>query len=285
MVTDLLPIEQHFHGAFGVNFSSCDIDDVLHVAKEIKKRGVGGIFPTLVTDSIENVCHQIKIIKQAAKLQTPDMAKIYGVHLEGIFINPVKKGIHDEKLFLEPTVENFKLIEDDFLKIVTLAPELVKDNLIKYLTNKGIKVQAGHCIGGDLKGCSGVTHLFNAMSGITHRVESTALAALIDDDIYVEVIADGVHISDDALKLVFKTKPIDKIILVSDCLSCTGGNPCEFEFAGQKIIYDGKKATSKDGTLAGSTTLLPDIIKRLKMIGLYDDQLIKNTYEYHDIKI
>ena len=285
MTVDLLPIEQHFHGAFGVNFSNCKTEDVLYVAKKMKENGIGGIFPTLVTDTVENIKKQTEVIKQAAAKQTDDMAKIYGIHLEGIFINPLKKGIHDEKLFLEPSIENYKLVEDDFIKIVTLAPELAAKGLVDYLNSKGIKVQAGHCTGGNLTGCTGVTHLFNAMSGITHRGESTALSALTNDDIYVEIIADGVHVSDEALKLVFKSKPINKILLVSDCLSCAGTAPCEFEFAGEKIYYDGKKATSKDGTLAGSSTLLTDIIKRLKSIGLYDEQLIKNTYEYHKIEI
>ena len=285
MTVDLLPIEQHFHGAFGVNFSNCKTEDVLYVAKKMKESGIGGIFPTLVTDTVENIKKQTEVIKQAAAKQTDDMAKIYGIHLEGIFINPLKKGIHDEKLFLEPSIENYKLVEDDFIKIVTLAPELAAKGLIDYLNSKGIKVQAGHCTGGNLTGCTGVTHLFNAMSGITHRGESTALSALTNDDIYVEIIADGVHVSDEALKLVFKSKPTNKILLVSDCLSCAGTAPCEFEFAGEKIYYDGKKATSKDGTLAGSSTLLTDIIKRLKSIGLYGEQLIKNTYEYHKIEI
>ena len=286
---NVLLTEQHFHGAFGIDFSDCSVDDVIFVAKKMKENGVGGIFPTLVTDSIDNIKKQISVIKEASKKIDSGCAAICGIHLEGIFINPMKKGIHDENLFLKPTVKNFKLIEDDFIKIVTLAPELCEDSLFKYLKNKGIKIQAGHCTGSDLSKCDGVTHLFNAMSGITHRGESTALSALVNDDIYVEIIADGVHVSDDALRLVFKTKPIDKIILVSDCLSCAGGKPCEFNFAGEEIIYDGKKATSKGGTLAGSTTLLPDILKRLLGRKIINDdqakQLILNPYRYHNLSI
>ena len=386
MKTKLL-IEQHFHGCFGIDFNKASVDDILYLSKEILKYGIGGIFPTIVTDSVENTKRAIKNIKEASQKQTSDMAKILGIHLEGIFINPEKKGIHNPKHFLAPTIENYKLIEDDFIKIVTLAPEMCEakqlssqaakesgklkvesgkldnfqfstfnfqldtSNLINYLTSQGIKVQAGHCTGGDLTGCSGVTHLFNAMSGITHRGKSTALSALINDDIYTEIIADGVHVSDDALKLLFKTKPLDKIILISDCLPCTkaakqlssqaakldnseilqiqqtdknlstfqpfnhstnnypspqpspsrGEGAChdspstfqpfnpstekdlspyrpvslspsimQFTFADETIYYDGKKATSKEGTLAGSTTLLPDIIKRLAI--LFEDK-------------
>jgi len=178
-----LLVEQHFHGAFGIDFSTCKSDDILILAKKLLTHGIGGFFPTLVTDSVENIKHQIEQIKiaksqQESLKQKSEMANILGIHLEGIFINPKKKGIHDEKLFLKPTVENYKLIEDDLIKIVTLAPELDENgDLSRYLTLKGIKVQAGHCVGSDLSKCNGVTHLFNAMSGINHREESTALSA------------------------------------------------------------------------------------------------------------
>ena len=278
-------IEQHFHGAFGINFNTAEVDDVLYLAKEIKKYGIGGIFPTIVTDTVENTTRAISVIKTAAMRSTSDMAKIFGVHLEGIFLNPEKKGIHDEKLFMLPTVENFRLIEDDFIKIVTLAPELADTDLLDYLNAKNIKVQAGHCIGGELSGCAGTTHTFNAMKGISHRGKSTALSALINDDIYTEIIADRVHVSDDALKLLFKAKPQDKILLVSDCLPCTASDITEFYFAGEKIFYDGQKAASKDGTIAGSTTLLPCIIKRLHSVGLFNPLWINNSYNYHNIDL
>lgn len=285
MKTKLL-IEQHFHGAFGINFNNCEADDVLRLSKEILKYGIAGIFPTLATDTVENIKRQIKVIKEAASRQTNDMAKILGVHLEGVFLNPKKKGIHDENLFLEPTIENYKLVEDDFIKILTYAPELDKDHeLAKYLMAKDVKVQAGHCIAGKLSYCDGVTHLFNAMDGITHRGESTALSALVDDSLYTEIIADGVHVSDDILRLVFKSKPIDKIILISDCLPITKSDMNQMEFEGETIYYDGEKATSKEGTLAGSTKLLPDIIRRLGAMGLFKPELVENTHKYHNLDI
>lgn len=323
-----LIIEQHFHGCFGIDFNKATVDDVLFLSKEILKHGIGGIFPTLVTDSVENIKRAISVIKEAKEKQTPDMANILGIHLEGIFINPEKKGIHNPAHFLAPTVENYKLVADDFIKIVTLAPELIPiipsgtfshaeekaQNLIEYLSEKGVKVQAGHCVGGDLTGCAGVTHLFNAMSGVAHRGETTALSALVDDNIYTEIIGDGIHVSDKALELVFKCKPLEKIILISDSLPCTNYNPhslsegkqllmsganvrdvgtgekLEFVFADEKVYYDGIKATSKDGTIAGSTTMIPKIIKRLIKSNIVKNtndvtQLITNPYNYHNIDI
>lgn len=273
-----LIIEQHIHGAFGVDFNSAKKDEVLCVADKLLKHGIGGFFPTLVTDSVENIKRQVSIIKEASKI----CPRILGIHLEGIFINPVKKGIHNPEYFLALTVENYKLIEDDFIKIVTLAPEL-DEGLIDYLKIKGVKIQAGHCVGNNFQGISGVTHTFNAMSGIDHRKTSTALEALVNDDVYAEIIADGIHVSDDALKLFFKSKSKDKVILVSDALPITYSDLEETIFADSKIFYDGQKATSQDGTIAGSTTLLDGIIKRLANLNLFDEQFILNPYEYHNL--
>ena len=270
-----LLIEQHIHGAFGVDFNKARVNDVLLVAEKLQEHGIGFFFPTLVTDSVKNIKRQISVIKEAAKSSN----SILGIHLEGIFINPEKKGIHNPEHFMALTIENYKLIEDDFIKIVTLAPELDVD-LIDYLHSKGVKVQAGHCVGGDLSKVDGVTHLFNAMSGVNHRGKSTALSALIDD-VYTEIIADGVHVSDDALKLVFKSK--DKVILISDALPITYSDMKETT-ADSKIYYDGVKATSADGTIAGSTTLLDGIIKRLIELNLFKPEYIENVYHYHNLE-
>ena len=279
-----LLVEQHFHGCYGVDFNKTSVEEVLELSHKIYKEGVGYIFPTLVTDSLENTKRQIEIIKTASKKQTSDMATIVGVHLEGIFLNTDKKGIHNEKYFLKPTLENYKQVEDDFIKIVTIAPELADIELLDYLKRKGVKVQAGHCIGGDLSKVDGTTHTFNAMSGVSHRGKSTALSALTDDRIYTEIIADGVHVSDDALKLLFKSKPSDKVILVSDCLPCTHSEVKEFIFADEKIYFDGNKATSCEGTLAGSTKLLPDIVRLLIEKDLFKTEYVVNPYKYHNLE-
>ncbi len=279
METPLI-IDQHLHGAFGIDFNKVSkVDEILFAAENLKKIGIGGFFPTLVTDSVRNICCQIRIIKEAAKI----CPAVLGIHLEGIFINSEKKGIHNPEHFMELTVDNYRRIEDDFIKIVTLAPELDK-GLIEYLKEKKIKVQAGHCTGGDLSEVNGVTHTFNAMSGVVHRGKSTALSALINDNLYAEIIADGVHVGDDALKLFFKSKPADKVLLISDALPITYSDIKETIFADSKIFYDGIKATSADGTIAGSTTLLDKIVKILVQKNLFNPIFITNTYTYHNIE-
>lgn len=283
MKTRLL-IEQHMHGAFGIDFNKASVEEMIFVSKELLKLGIGGYFPTLVTDSVENIIRQTHIIKEASSLLSKDCAEILGIHLEGIFINVEKKGIHNYEHFLPLTQENFEQLEDDFIKIVTLAPEL-DEGLLDYLSSKDIKIQAGHCVGSNLDDCSGVTHLFNAMKGISHRGSSTALSALIQDRLYTEIIADGVHLSDDIIKLVFKSKPVNRIILISDALPITYSSKKAAVFADEKIYYDGIKATSANGTIAGSTTLLDKIVKILAKKDLFTVQLINNVYDYHNIEI
>lgn len=274
-------IEQHFHGAYGVDFNKSGVDEIVNLSKKLKQNGIGGFFPTLVTDTVENTKRQIGIIKEAST----KCDGILGIHLEGIFLNPLKKGIHNIEHFLALTQENYKKLEDDFIKIVTLAPEL-DNGLIKYLKAQGIKVQAGHCVGwtsGDLKP-HGATHMYNAMAGISHKTESTALSAILDDEVYTEIIADGVHVNDNALNLLFRTKPKDKILLVSDSLPITHSDIKETIFADSKIYYDGRKARAIDGTIAGSTNLLTDIIKRLGKKNMFDPKYIENSYIYHNIE-
>ena len=280
MKTPLI-IEQHFHGAYGVDFNTASADDIAELAVKLKKIGIGGFFPTLVTDSVENIKRQVEIIKHASE----KVPEILGIHLEGIFINPLKKGIHNPEHFMPLTVENYRKIEDDFIKIVTLAPEL-DEGLVDYLKSqgvkKGVKVQAGHCVGWG--SVDAATHTFNAMSPVSHRGISTALSALVDDSVYAEIIGDGVHVSDEALKLFFKSKPKYKVILISDSLPITYSELKETVFADSKIYYDGDKATSKDGTIAGSTKLLPEIIKILGKKGMFEPQYIENVYKYHNIE-
>ena len=105
MKTPLI-LEQHIHGAFGIDFNNCTVEDVLKVAEGLYKRGIGAFFPTLVTDTITNINRQISIIKEASE----QCHRILGIHLEGIFINPEKKGIHNPEHFMSLTIKNYKLI-------------------------------------------------------------------------------------------------------------------------------------------------------------------------------
>lgn len=264
-------IEQHIHGGFGINFNTCDVDGILYFLKNIKNYGVSLVFPTLHTDGIENLNRQMKVIYKASKIKSD--VKIGGIHLEGPFINPYKAGVHSPEIIKKPNIDDYKKITDGidkgFVKIVTLAPELDDGyELTDYLSQNGVVVSAGHTLCDSLDKVNQVTHLFNAMGGITHKQKSTAIEALINDEIYTEVIADGNHIVDDVLKLIFRTKPKDKIILISDALPVAHSDNNSAIFMGQKIYKNGTCAKTENGTLAGSAVFVFDIIKRLVQNGL-----------------
>ena len=259
--------EQHLHGAFGIDFLACNEYELIECAKKLLKIGVGFFCPTLATAPIGILKRQISVISNTIKMQQEKKtggAKIFGINLEACFISPEKKGIHDETQLLAPTIENFKLFENENIKIVTIAPELDKNlELTNYLKSKGVKVFAGHTQAYDLDKMDGVTHLFNAMSGISHRRKNTVTSAILNDNLYCELIADGCHIHYDNIKLILKTKPINKIILISDALPIAKSNEKEMTFCSKKIYSNGDCATDASGTLAGSSMLLPDIIKKL----------------------
>ena len=268
--------DQHIHGAFGIDFLMCNEYELIDCAKKLLKRGIGAFCPTLATAPIGILKRQIGVISSAIKLQQEKKAggaKIYGINLEACFISPEKKGIHDENQLLLPTIENFKLFENENIKLITIAPELDKNlTLTNYLKSKGIKVFAGHTQAYDLNRMDGVTHLFNAMAGISHRRENTVTSALLNDNLYCELITDGCHINYDNIKLVFKTKPIEKIILISDALPIAGSKDTEMTFCSKKIYLKDDCATDSSGTLAGSAMLLPDIVKKLVKNNITDIQ-------------
>lgn len=262
-------IETHFHGAFGIDFMNCEANDFVDVAVEIAKYGITRIYPTLMTGHIGQIKDQIKKVKIAQQKQPKDSALIAGIHLEGPFINPFKKGIHEDKYIVEPSVRNYQKIEDEIIKIVTLAPEL-DDNreLCKYLHSKAVLVQAGHTMTGDLSECNSVTHFFNAMAPLNHRVPNIISAALSNDEMYIELIADGNHVIDEVLKMVFKAKSRNKIVLISDALPMTHGDSDHCTFAGQDVHNENGTFKNDDGTIAGSGMLTADILKRLVKNGI-----------------
>ncbi len=197
MITDGL-VEQHIHGAFGIDFMTCSADELLECGELLVESGVTAFFPTVMTDDLNKIKERISVIKEAMAKQSHATAQIAGIHLEGPFINPVKSGIHEIKYIQPLKVDLYKEIEDEIIKIITLAPELdTNRSFIEYLKAKNVKISAGHCMADDLSSVNQVTHLYNAMGTFSHRAKSTVVNALINDDIYTEIIADSMHINNE----------------------------------------------------------------------------------------
>ena len=282
-------VEQHIHGAFGVDFMTCGVDDILFVAQELTKYGVCAFFPTIMTDDFDVIKKRINIVKEAKSKATKRMAQIVGVHLEGPFINPTKAGIHDKNFISSLTIENYSKIDDELIKIVTFAPELDTDgSFTEFLKSKDVKLSAGHSVATNLDNVNQVTHLYNAMGSFTHRGPSTIVSALTNDNVYIEIIADSMHVDDDVLNMTFKQKPIEKVILISDALPLAHSKEVEMTFAGQKIYNNNGFLTNVDGTFAGSSMLLADIVKNLvyKKLLTKEDAIkaaSSNLLNYHNI--
>ncbi len=278
-------IDIHTHGAFGVDFNFANYDEVKFLLKKMYEKNIKAICPTLVGESNQNIQKQLEIFKRIKNEQLQkkeNEAFLIGVHLEGTFLSPNKSGIQDKNNFLAPTVEKFKILVDNFediIKIVTIAPEEDID-LIKYLNEKNIITQAGHTIGERISDCVGITHLFNAMPQIHHRNPSIALEALVNDEKYCEIIADLKHLSPDILKLVLKTKPKDKILLISDSLPIASYDK-EIIFCNKKIKPNGK---DENGTLAGSSKTLDEICTQLIEKGILSEDEVLNMAYRNQIK-
>lgn len=283
-------VEQHIHGAFGIDFMNCDVDDINYFASEIIKYGVCAFFPTVMTDTVDVIKERINVIKKAQQKQSKNEAKIIGVHLEGPFINPLKSGIHNKNYILPLDVKCFEKIYDDIIKIITIAPELdFNGNFINYLLSKNIKISAGHTNASDLSKVNQVTHLYNAMGVFSHRENSSVVSALINDDIFTELIADLKHVNKDVLKITFKQKPLDKILLISDALPLSHCDKTQMNFASQLIYNKNGNLVNKDGVFAGSSMLLFDIIRNLVKSDLLSfENAIKcassNQLKYHNIE-
>lgn len=264
--------DTHTHGAYGCCFNNFSEDSLFNLLFQLPKHGVTSVMATVMTASDDEIRTAIAKIKKVAALAPQGACKIEGIHLEGPYIAGRYKGVHQEQYLKRPTIEHYKTIEDDFIKVVTIAPELDKSKeFTNYLKSKGVKVSGGHSEASpdDMVGIHQVTHLFNAMAPINHRKPSITSDALFRDDVAVEVIADGMHVDVETLKLIFKIKKPDSILLISDSLPVAGAKEERGIFAGQEIVIRNGKALNSNGTIAGSIKFLDEIGR-----GLIRDKLI-----------
>ncbi len=268
-------IDRHTHGGYGCNFNTCSEDELQNYLINVQKHGITSVLPTIMTDSIEQINKQISLIGNIKSKG----AKILGIHLEGPFINPEKKGIHPTQYILKPTIENLNKINTDFIKIMTYAPELdenyeflnelIKRNIVPSIGHSNCTYDLATKIFGH--GVTGVTHIFNAIRSIHHREPSVITAALNNDNIGVEIISDLEHVHKAVIQMLIKLKPNNKILLISDALPISYSKNKETIFGGEKIYYDGHKATSADGVLAGSTLYFDDIYKKISDFVKFED--------------
>lgn len=239
-----------------------------------RRFGTTGFLPTLISDDEPKMEAAIEAVREAIAAGVPG---VLGVHIEGPFLNPAKKGIHEEKELRPITSEAIELISRPTggRTIVTLAPERVPAEAIRRLADARVLVCAGHtnasadCIEQALKnGLCGFTHLFNAMSQLSAREPGTVGAALEDENSWCGIIVDGHHVDPRVLRLALRAAPLRRFLLVSDAMPSVGGRK-SFTLGGEHIVVTQGKCVNAQGTLAGSDLDMGSAVRNaVSMLGL-----------------
>lgn len=264
-------IDLHVHGINGHDVMDATPDALTNISQALAKEGTTSFLATTMTASEQDIEKTLLAVRDYKGMQ--DGATLLGVHLEGPFISPKKAGAQSEVHILLPNIEkihHWQKLSENAIKLVTLAPELpASQEFIGYLKKNNIVASIGHSdasyaetIAAMHQGCDYVTHLFNAMRGIHQREPGVVTAALLED-VWTELIVDGVHLHPAIVKLILKMKGMEKMVLVTDAMRATCLHNGVYDLGGQQVIVKENTATLSDGTLAGSVLRMPQAIKNM----------------------
>jgi N-acetylglucosamine-6-phosphate deacetylase len=274
-------IDIHIHGAAGADVMDANIEAIVKMTNALPKEGTTSFLATTMTQSDAAISSAVKNIGSFMKdHQRAGQSDVIGIHLEGPFINPERAGAQPRNHIVLPEIalfEKWQKLANGEIKLVTMAPELEGGlDLVHYLNQGGIVVSIGHSDATfkEVKeavnaGATQVTHLFNQMRGLHHREPGVAGAALLLEELYAEIIVDGIHVRPEIIDLTFRQKKSKKIILISDAIRAKCLKSGTYDLGGQEVIVKDGKAELKDGTLAGSVLKLSDAMKN--MITYVDD--------------
>lgn len=256
-------IDQHVHGAGGSDGMDGTLEDIAKIANTLAEEGTTSFLVTTMTQSPDNITKALSAVKEYRKENAKTGARVVGVHLEGPFIAAAHKGAQPLEYVKEPDIQAFDAYNEasgGAIKIVTLAPEVDgAEAFIRHLSKKGIVPSIGHTgakcadVEKAIKaGAKQVTHTYNAQSALHHREIGTVGSAMLFDELGCELIADTIHVSVPAMRLLVKNKPLDKLTLITDAMRAKGLPDGESELGGQKVFVKDGEARLADGTLAGS---------------------------------
>ena len=260
-------IELHIHGYLGKDVCDASEESIRIISKGLLENGVTGYLPTTMTVDMEVIKGAIESVRGLmAESRTPefDGTQILGVHAEGPFISESKKGAQDPRYILKPDAD-FVKANADVIRVITLAPEEDDADFsqIKRITTEtDVVVSMGHtsadydtALAGVKAGVRHTTHLFNAMTPLTHRGPGVVGAALNSDEVSCELIVDTHHVNAALFETVYKLKG-RKLVAITDCLPAGGLPEGEYTLGGAKIIYKNDLCRLEDGTIAGSVLRL-----------------------------
>lgn len=257
----------HIHGCAGADTMDGTDEALARMARLQAKNGVTGFLPTTMTCRWHEVEDALAAVLEAMESQ-PMGARVLGAHMEGPFISPAKKGAQAEENIRQA---DYKLVKpwEKVVKIITLAPEELPDyDFVDKCHAAGITVSIGHTAADYDTAVSAVkehgihhfTHVYNAMTGFSHRAPGVVGAAF-DTDANCEIIADNVHSHPAAQRLLYHAKGGKNIVLITDSLRACGLGDGPSELGGQEVFVKGELATLKDGTIAGSVATMNRCVK------------------------
>ncbi|SFB22034.1 MULTISPECIES: N-acetylglucosamine-6-phosphate deacetylase [unclassified Bacillus (in: firmicutes)] len=268
-------IDIHIHGAGGADTMDANLQALETMAIVLPAEGTTSFLATTMTQSKEKIEHAlVNTADYAEHHNMPGKAEMLGVHLEGPFINEERAGAQPKGHILDPDIELFKRwqqLSNGGIKLVTVAPEKEHGmSLIRYFRQNGVIASIGHsnAVYDEVKaaveaGATQVTHLFNGMRGMHHREPGVAGAALLFKELMVELIADGIHINPEMLKLSLNAKGTDGMLLITDSMRAKCLKNGLYDLSGQEVTVADGKALLADGTLAGSILKMNDAIKNM----------------------
>ncbi len=261
-------LDLQINGGFGLDFTA-DPATIWGVAAALPRFGVTSFLPTVITSPLETVRAAQDVL---AAGPPPDWrgARPLGLHLEGPYLNPGKKGAHNPTHLRPPSVaEVAGWSPAAGVRLVTLAPELPGAlEVIAALAGRGVVVSAGHslatfdeAVAGFDAGARYATHLFNAMPALHHREPGLAAAALADPRAVIGLIPDGLHVHPALVALVWRLLSPARLNLVTDAMAAMGMPPGEYALGDFRVTVDGASARLADGTLAGCVLSLDAILR------------------------
>ena len=295
-------IDVHVHGAAGADAMDASDEAITKIAGALAKEGTAAFLATTMTQSEENVKAALSAAREYHAADKKAGAELLGVHLEGPFISEKYCGAQPKEYIKELSIslfDEFQSESGELIKIATVAPE--KEGAGEFVGHiaKTAVVSIGHSEAkeADVRaaiaaGATSVTHTYNAQSGVHHRDIGVAGSALLYDELFCEFIADGIHISVPAMKLLIKNKPNDKLVLITDAIRAKGLGDGISELGGQKVTVRGGEARLDNGALAGSVLTMNKAVKNLvelcgadvcyaadaasanpaKLLGIYDER-------------
>ena len=269
-------IDVQVNGGGGVLFNNAPTVEALRsIVAGHRRFGSTGLMPTLISDDVETMRLAVAAVRQAIAEGVPG---VLGIHLEGPYIAPERKGTHNADKFRVPDAAEIEMATslDNGVTLVTLAPEQVPADTIRAMVARGAKVAAGHTaasyeqarVGLDA-GISGFTHLYNAMTPLQGRDPGVVGAALEDPHSWCGVIVDGVHVHPASLRVALAAKPRGKILLVTDAMPMVGADAPSFELYGETITAIDGVVRNAAGSLAGSALDMASAVRNtVQMLGL-----------------